>query len=101
MNWLKQDNFGLGVLIALIIPVPAALIFGGMLRLVQQNFHILGTMREANILLLGAAVNLLVMRYYIIKLKAEKTGKGILLLTVIMILSFFLFLKNTNFAFPF
>jgi len=101
IKWLNQDNFLLGALIGLLIPVPLMFLFGGLLRLVQVTFDVLGTVHDMDILLLGLGVNVLVMRYYMINLKAEKTGKGILLLTVIMILLFFLFLKNSNFAFPF
>jgi hypothetical protein len=101
IKWLNQDNFLLGALIGLLIPVPLMFLFGGLLRLVQVTFDVLGTVRDIDMLLLGLGVNVLVMRYYLINLKSEKTGKGILLLTVIMILLFFLFLKNSNFAFPF
>ena len=101
LDWLKEDKFVLGLLIGLIIPVPFALFFGAVLRLVQKSFNILGNVRDVDILLLGIGVNLLILRYYLINVRAENTAKGVLLLTVIMILSFFLFLKNTNFAVPF
>lgn len=100
-NWLKQDKILLGLLIALVIPIPSALIFAGILRLIQINFHLLARTRDIDILLLGLAVNLVVMRFYMVKFRLENTGKGILILTVIMILLFFLLLKNSNFAFPF
>lgn len=100
-KWLKQDKLANGLIIGLIIPVPAALFFGALLRLVQYNLHYLESVRDIDIILLGVALNLIVMRIYIVKYKSENTGKGILILTVIMILLFFIFLKNSNFAFPF
>ncbi len=100
-KWLKQDKFSLGLIIALIIPVPAALFFAVLLRMVQYNLHYLGKVRDVDILLLGIALNLVAMRFYFVKYKFEQTGRGIMILTVIMILAFFIFLKNSNFAFPF
>jgi hypothetical protein len=100
-NWLKQDNILLGFFLAIAIPVPAALFFAAVLRLIQVNFHVLGRTRDIDILLLGLAVNLIAMRFYMVKFRLENTGKGILVLTVIMMILFFLFLKNSNFAFPF
>ncbi len=100
-KWLKQDKLSLGLLIALIIPVPAALFFAVLLRMVQYNLHYLGKVRDVDILLLGIAMNLVAMRFYFVKFKFEHTGKGILILTVFMILLFFIFLKNSNFTIPF
>jgi hypothetical protein len=100
-KWLKQDNLVTGLILGLLIPVPTVLLFSGILRLIQLNFHVLNRVRDVDILLLGVAINLVVMRFYFIKFKSENTGKGILILTVIMILLFFIFMKSSNFAFPF
>lgn len=99
-NFLQQDTYLLGILLGISIPVVATLIFALLLRLVQNYMHMLGSIKDINILLLGIAVNLIVMRYYLIKRKAEKTGKSLLALTVAMIILFLLFLKNSNFTFP-
>jgi len=100
-KWLKQDNFSLGLLIGLILPVPAILFFAVLLRLIQYNLDYFGRVRDIDILLLGFSLNLIAMRFYFVKYKFEHTGKGILILTLIMILLFFIFLKNSTFAFPF
>jgi hypothetical protein len=100
-KWLKQDKLSFGLLIGLIIPVPVSVLFAVSLRLIQYNLHLFGRVRDIDILLLGIAMNLIVMRFYFVKYRYEHTGKGILILTVIMILLFFIFLKSSNFAFPF
>jgi hypothetical protein len=100
-RWLNTDKISLGLILGVIIPVPFALLFAAILRLIQTNFHMLSRVRDADMLLLGLAVNLIVMRYYLVKLKFEKTGKALLVLTVFMILMFFIFLKNSNFVLPF
>lgn len=100
-NWLKNDKLSLGILIALVIPLPIAVLFATILRLIQINFHILGNTRITDMLLLGIGMNLIIMRYYIIKLKFENTAKGIIIASFIIILLFFLFLKNSSLTLPF
>jgi hypothetical protein len=100
-DWLKKDKLSLGVLIGLVIPLPVAVLFAIILRLVQVNFHMLQNTRITDMLLLGVAVNLLIMRYYIIKLKFENTAKGLIIVSFIIILLFFLLLKNSTLTLPF
>ena len=96
-----KDSLPFGLMLGLIIPVPAALFFAAILRLVQNNLHFLSRVRDADILLLGIAVNLVVMRFYFVKFKLADTGKGIMLISVLMVILFFLFLKNSSQTFPF
>jgi uncharacterized membrane protein len=100
-DWLKKDKFSLGVLIGLVIPLPVAVLFAVILRLIQANFNILENTRITDMLLLGVAVNLLIMRYYIVKLKFENTAKGLIIVSFVIILLFFLFLKNSTLTLPF
>jgi hypothetical protein len=100
-NWLKTDKVSLGIILGLIIPVPAAFIFLILLRLVQKYLHFFNYVRDIDILLLGLAINLLVMRYYIVKLRFDKTGKALLVVTVLLILLFLIFKKNIEFALAF
>ncbi len=100
-NWLKNDKISLGIVLGLIIPIPVWFLFALIIRLIQNYFHIFTRVRDVDILLLGFAINFIVMRYYMVKLRFEKTGKALLILTVFMIIVFFMFLKNSNFVFPF
>ena len=99
-KWLNKDEYSLGILLGLIIPVPAAFVFLLLLRLLQNTLHAFTTVRDMDILLLGLAVNLVVMRYYLTKRKFDKTGKALLVITVALILSFLIFLKNSSITFP-
>jgi hypothetical protein len=99
-NWLNNDKISLGIILGLIIPLPAGLLFLVLLRLVQSYLHVFTAVRDMDIILLGIAVDLVVMRYYLVKRKFEKTGKSLLVLTVILILMFLVFLKNSSFTFP-
>jgi len=100
-NWLLNDKLSLGVILGLIIPVPAGLFFAVILRLVQVNFLILGETRLINMFLLGIAINIVLIRYYILNLRFENTAKGLLIITVTSVVVFFIFLRNSNFALPF
>ena len=100
-DWLKNDKLSLGLILGLIIPVPVSLVFAVILRLVQVNFLILGETRLINMLLLGVALNIIIMRYYILNLKFINTAKGLIISTLAIVLVFFLFLKNSNFTLPF
>jgi len=99
-KWLNNDEYSLGVLLGLIIPVPTALVFTILIRLSQNYLHVFTRARDMDMLLLGLAVNLIVMRYYLVKRKFEKTGKGLLILTVVLIILFLIFLKNSSITFP-
>lgn len=100
-KWLNNDEYSLGIILGLIIPFPVTFIFTILLRVVQKYLHTFSTVRDMDMLLLGLAVNLIVMRYYLTKRKFEKTGKGLLVLTVVLIILFLIFLKNSSITFPF
>ncbi|MEI6062518.1 MAG: hypothetical protein WCR72_17585 [Bacteroidota bacterium] len=100
-KWLNNDKLSLGLLLGLIIPMPVGILFAVFFRFIQTQFLVMGWVRITDMLLFGPAASIIVMRYYIIKLKYVNTAKGILILTVIMILAFFFFLKNSTFILPF
>jgi len=88
-DFLKKDSFVLGIAAGILLPV----VFYFFLLLVDQlvlelfSRHLT---REHNLLyLLSTIVNLLPVRYYLVKLKLEKTGLGILAVTAIFILAYF------------
>jgi len=99
-KWLHSDKVSLGILLGIIVPVPAVLLFMLLLRLAQNYLHVFSRVRDLDIVLLGLAVNLVVMRYYLVKLKFDKTGKSLMVVTICMIVLFFIFLKNSPFTFP-
>ena len=99
-KWLNKDEYSLGILLGLIIPVPSAFVFTVLLRLTQNYLHAFARVRDMDMLLLGLAVNLIVMRYYLVKYKYEKTGKALMVLTVVLIILFLIFLKNSSVTFP-
>ena len=85
----KKDSHIFGGLIGLILPVLVYFLlvliaFGVKSIFGLETSSYLGAMRLASI-----AVNLLLMRYYFVKLKFELTGRGILLATFVYVIVYF------------
>jgi len=90
---IKKDNYILGAMLGLLIP---GIIFGFILLI---NYIFIQTGLTSNYLdrkihvLISLTGNLLPIRYYFVTLKYEKTGRGVLLITFILFMLFFI-LKN-------
>ncbi len=91
---LKRDSYIFGVILALLIPVLAAIIFIALNHLAADVLHVVKAVNDNGIILLSIGMNLIVMRYYLVKLRMDKTGKAILALTFIMGILFFLLLHG-------
>ncbi len=90
MNRLKQNNFILGLVVGLLAPLPVYGFFY-LLDFVLQKTGVWNGLQQAeNIYLLSMIGNILLIRIYFVNLKLEKTAKGILIITIALILLFFL-----------
>ncbi len=91
MTFLKKDHLALGALIALSISV---MLYGilkltaGLLPEAFSSYY----MREQAIVLISIFVNLFPFRYYMLGLKLEKTGKGMLLAMFVLMVVYFIFI---------
>lgn len=86
-SFFKRDNIWLGIGIALV--VPAIMYF--LLKLINiftGEEHIL---QNSTMQLSAVFINLLPFRYYLVKVKADRTGRGILLVTMVLALVYFYF----------
>lgn len=93
MNFLKKDNFVLGILLGLVIPL---IIYG----LIYYFSILLGHINNINfvnhsyiskIQLLSILLPLLLFRYFMINKNYEKTGRGIIFIIFVYILLYFFF----------
>jgi hypothetical protein len=91
MQFLKKDNFILGAALGLLIP---GVIFGLILLinyiLLQAGMVHVYLDRKIHVLI-SLTGNLLPIRYYFVSLKYDKTGRGVLLITFILFMLFFVF----------
>ncbi len=91
---LKKDHFIFGSFIGIIFPIVIlGCIYGiNYLLIILSVAEFYMDLQTAALVSLGA--NMLTIRYYFINLKFDKTGRGVLLFTFVMILLFFVF-KDT------
>jgi hypothetical protein len=81
---LRRDNFWLGFLTGLIIP---AAIFGFLYLIISIVEHYSGKTEIVSIqkiILLSVVPNLFLLRYYLLKLKYDLTGRGIVTITFLI-----------------
>ncbi len=91
---LKKDTNLLGVLMGIFLPV----MFYGFLFLINllvlSIFDLNFIIKQSTLQLISIFINLFPLRYYFVKLKYEKTGRGILLVTFMYLVFYFLVLYD-------
>lgn len=89
-KFFKKDSFWFGAAMGIIIPSLAY----GILYLVNNSItnNVSGKhyLTDFMLQILSLVINLLLMRYYLINLKADKTGRGILAVTFIIGITIFI-----------
>lgn len=86
---MKKDNFLLGMLYGVLMPLPVYGIFW-LIDLASKKIGIWnGLQPHENLYLLSIATNFLVVRLFIVKWKLQKTGRGILLVSILLVVAFF------------
>lgn len=79
---LRRDSLPMGLFIGFICPAVCFGILYGIIVLVQQKTGALQMDRMIQkLILLSVIPNVLLLRYYLVKLKYDLTGRGILLVT--------------------
>jgi hypothetical protein len=81
---LRRDNFWLGFFTGLLIP---AVIFGFLYLIINIIEYFTGKMEIVSIqkiILLSVVPNLFLLRYYLLKLKYDLTGRGIVTVTFLI-----------------
>lgn len=86
---LRRDSLPMGLLIGTVCPAVLFGILYGIITIVQ---HQTGNVNIPNmtqkLILLSVVPNVLILRYYLVKLKYDLTGRGILLVTFVIALIF-------------
>jgi len=92
---LRKDSFGLGVILGLALPIVLfAIMFGVLLIMVHVRPDML--MRSPDLyknvvpklILIAMLPSIFLMRHYLLNLKYDKTGRGILTATLILAVAF-------------
>ncbi len=89
LNLIKKDSFVTGIIVGIVFPAIVYCI----LHFLNVSFPNPKTnvtfIKESTVQILGIAVNAILLRYYLINLKADKSGRGIMLITFVMAILFF------------
>lgn len=93
-EFLKKDSFVLGIALGVLLPMAFYFLLLLVDQLVLELFKRHLTREHHLMYLLSTIVNLLPVRHYLVKLKLEKTGLGILAITAILILVYFFLFFN-------
>lgn len=88
MDRLRRDSIWMGLFLGVFLP---AVLFGVMEGVIAIVEHVTGKsdiVEIQKIVLLSIVPNLFLLRYYLLKLKYDLTGKGILAATFVLALVF-------------
>lgn len=90
---LKRDNIAFGALMGLVLPAVAY----GLLRIVSL-FVEYGSIwaqpfKTDKMMLLALIINLIPIRVYFVTYKFDKTGRGVLLVTFLLMAAYFLYIR--------
>lgn len=85
----KRDSWLVGLLIGIVLPVLLYVVLFLIDFALYQLLNIHITEHHHYIFLLSLTANLFPIRYYMVKLKFEKTGMGILVITIAAIITYF------------
>ncbi|NLF43927.1 MAG: hypothetical protein GX587_14635 [Bacteroidales bacterium] len=87
---LKKDNWILGIALGILAPAITYGIITLILKLIGEPVANIRYLRESTVQLLAIASNLPIFRYYLVKLKYDKTGRGVLMVTFVLTIVFFI-----------
>ena len=90
MNILKKDSMLLGVIIGIVLPAVLFAILYALSRIFAPEGKDY-LVRLSTVLLVSIFPNLFTLRYYLVKLQLDKTGRGILLITFVFAILYFIF----------
>jgi hypothetical protein len=86
---LTKDSYSLGTMLGITVPIAGF----GLLYLINfliERFFFQGDfLKFSSIVLVSITLNLIVMRYYLVKLNYDRTGRGILVVTFVLMVLFF------------
>lgn len=87
---LKKDSWILGIALGILMPLLSyAIMYYANIFISEKVFDKPPVFRDLTLRVLAVVSNILVFRYYMVKLKYDYTGRGILLVTFITVIIFF------------
>lgn len=94
MERLRRDSFLMGVTLGIVVPgVLFALLYGILLLIFQltgrlDTMSVFSVVEPQKLILLSIIPSVFLLRYYLLKLKFDQTGRGILAVTFLIAIGF-------------
>ena len=86
----NRNSYLFGILIGILMPLAIyALLFGG-LAIYKEITSIPSSFDESILQLISPVINLLFLRYYFVTKKYDDTGRGLMLVTFIFVMAYFI-----------
>lgn len=101
MEKLKQfflrDNFFWGALIGFVMPVIAFFIIKGLATVAgNDNYLVVKPLGEDSMQVYAIVANLLPFRIYMINYQLDRTGRGLLFATFVLVITYFIMYARTH-----
>ena len=90
LQFFKKNNFLFGFVTGVLLPIPVYGFFWVLDQLMKSTGIWHGLHQPQNIYLLSLVGNIILIRIYFLNLKSDKTAKGIILMTLVYVVIFFL-----------
>ena len=85
----KKNNWLLGIIIGITVPAIILVVLYGVFYFFGTAYHKDLLLKPENIPLVAIFFNMILFRYYMVNLKYDKTGRGILAITIFFAIFFF------------
>jgi len=92
IKYLKRDSYLFGGIFGAVLPGIALVIIAAIFRFLESVMAAPVDIEKKHLLLLSIIINLFPLRTYLVKFNYDKTGRGILLITFIYVIAFFVFI---------
>jgi hypothetical protein len=86
---INRDSYLNGFIIGIILPVAAFGAFYLLDALIQRLFNLDHLLKVSNLALLAIAMNMLALRYYLVKARFERTGSSLMGITFVLGILYF------------
>lgn len=93
----NRDSYLSGFIVGIMLPCVAFGAFYLLNALIQRLFHLDHLLKTTNLAILAIAMNMLALRYYLVKVKFERTGISIMGLTFIIGILYFVVVQGKYF----
>jgi hypothetical protein len=97
-KFLRKDYFGLGVILGIVLPIILFVLlfiitkYGSiLLKGVDLTTSMFGDKIKLSLSLVAIFLNMFTLRFYLLKEKYDKTGRGILISTFVLAIGYFIY----------